>query len=79
MRVPFFNKYIQNYKHRTGLPKTTVIVSLVFLWAMLLISCVLSASIWMIILLGVVGICVTIHILMVSKPKNKQMRNHEAE
>ena len=78
MRVPVFNKYIENYTYRTGLPKKTVIASLAFLWVTLLISCILTATIWITLLLGVVGICVTVHVLMVSKPRNNRMvKNNE--
>ncbi len=72
MRIPLFNKYIHNYKHRTGLPRKTVVVSLVFLWVTLLISCILTMSIWIILLLGVIGICVTVHILIISKPRSNR-------
>ncbi len=72
MRIPLFNKYILNYKHRTGLPRKTVIVSLVFLWVTLLISCILTMSVWITFLLGVIGICVSVHILMISKPRTKR-------
>lgn len=78
MRIPVFSKYIENYKYRAGLPKKTVVFSLVFLWASLLISCILVASAWITLLLSVIGVCVTIHIIMVSrlkKPEHKQNKN----
>ncbi len=78
LRIPLFNKYIQNYKHKTGLPRKTVTISLAFLWGTLLISCILTKSVWITLLLGMVGVCVTVHILMVSKPRNnKSGKNNE--
>lgn len=78
MRIPVFNKYIENYKYGTGLPKKTVIVSLVYLWVTLLVSCILTMSVWITLLLGFIGIIVTVHILMISKPRNNRMvKNNE--
>ncbi len=78
MRIPVFNKYIENYKYRTGLPKKTVIISLVFLWVTLVTSCILTASVWITLLLGAVGVGVTVHVLTVSKPKkNKSGKKNE--
>ncbi len=67
MNIPFFNQYIRNYREGRPLPKRTVLQSLVFLWAMLLISARHVSTLWIIILLAVVGVGVTIHILCIAK------------
>lgn len=72
MKSRFFGEYITNYKERKGLSKTTVIKSLVFLWIMLTISILSIASLWSAILLPFIGAAVTVHILMIAKPKEMQ-------
>ena len=71
MRVPFFNQHIQNYQNRTGLSRKTVVVSLLFLWGMLLLSGLLVKTFWVIALLFLVGVAVTTHILWVARPKHR--------
>ncbi len=69
LRITFFREYLENYQKGNGLPRSTVIKSLVFLWGMLLVSMFLIGRLWLTLLLIVVGICVTIHILWIAKPK----------
>jgi uncharacterized membrane protein YbaN (DUF454 family) len=71
LRLPFFKDHIENYTHRTGLSPKIVIKSLSFLWGMLLLSMVLFKSLWLCLLLIVVGSAVTIHILWMAKTKEK--------
>ena len=81
MKIPFFNEYISNYKARNGISRKTVIVSLVFLWTMLTISAIIVKRPWIILCLIIVGISVTTHILIVSKPrthKNKHIDEKSA-
>ena len=66
-----FGEYITNYQERNGLKRSTVIKSLSFLWIMLILSMVLIAQIWSVILLTSIGSIVTIHILIIAKPKEK--------
>lgn len=66
-----FGEYITNYKERNGLRRGTVIRSLSFLWIMLLLSTVWIHSLWAVIFLPCVGTAVTIHILMIAKPKKR--------
>lgn len=68
-RSPFFADYITCYKKRKGLKKSTVIISLVFLWAMLVLSVFRIQTVWSTILFSVVGLAVTIHIVYISRPK----------
>jgi len=70
-RLPVFGEHLRNYHNRTGLPRRTVIVSLVFLWGMLALSCALSRRLWLIALLLAVGAAVTAHILWMARPREK--------
>lgn len=69
LRIPFFREYIENYSQRRGLRKSTVAASLVFLWGMLLLSVVLTRRLYLALLLAGIGAAVTVHILMIAKPK----------
>ena len=71
MQIRFFREHITNYKKRTGLPKGNVIFSLSFLWVVLFISMFLTGQLWAVVLLAAVGIAVTIHIGLMSRPKKK--------
>lgn len=69
MQIPVFRTYIENYRSRAGLPRKTVVKSLIFLWGMLGLSMYLIGALWAVVLLTVVGTCVTIHILHIAKPR----------
>lgn len=70
----FFSDYITNYKKQSGLKKSTVVISLVFLWAMMGISVVCMKTLWADICLPIIGIAVTAHILYMARPKNTSRR-----
>lgn len=72
MKVPFFREHIENYKHRTGLSKKTVCISMFWLWGMLLLSMIAVRSELVSLLLLIVGAMVTFHILWMSKCRNKE-------
>ena len=74
MKIPFFNEHIENYNTRKGLSLKTILISLIWLWGMLIISMVLMRALWAFILLSVIGSAVTTHILFVSRPKNKGVK-----
>jgi len=74
-----FSDYIGNYRERTGLRKRTVVVSLIFLWAMLGISVGWIQTLWAAILLPCIGTAVTVHILYMARPKNAQRKSKIAE
>ena len=71
MRIGFFREHLENYENRTGLPRRTVVASLVFLWGMMLLSMLRIRKSWVIALLVVIGIGVTVHILWMAKPKRE--------
>ncbi len=69
LRVPLFREYLENYRARRGLKRRTVAASLVFLWGMLGLSVFLTRQFWLALLLAGIGAAVTVHILMVARPK----------
>lgn len=72
MKIPFFSEYIKNYKEKKGLKPKTVAISLSSLWGMLLLSAFHIRIPWVLLILGLVGVSVTIHILWIAKPRNKE-------
>ena len=72
LRLPFFKDHIENYTSRRGLSRKIVIQSLSFLWGMLLLSMILLKSPWLCLLLAAVGTAVTIHILWMARPREKE-------
>jgi uncharacterized membrane protein YbaN (DUF454 family) len=74
MRIAFFREHIENYEKRTGLSRKTLIISLSWLWGMLLLSIVLTWTLWIACLLLAIGTAVTTHILWMARD-----RNHEGE
>ncbi|MDR0888212.1 MAG: YbaN family protein [Candidatus Methanoplasma sp.] len=64
----YFGEYIDNYRTGAGVSKRTKANALVFLWAMLLISGFFMRNNHMVLLiLLIVGICVTAHVLLLRK------------
>lgn len=69
LKSKFFSEHLHNYKHRTGLKKKTLAVSLGFLWVSLGVSMFVIHQLWAFVFLFAVGIAVSIHILCVARPK----------
>ena len=65
----YFGSYIENYRNKTGVPKSVKIKSIVFLWMMLAISALITKNLLIAIMLIIVGIGVTIHLYLL-KTKN---------
>lgn len=72
LKIPFFREHIENYKTKKGLPIKTVLISLIFLWSMLIFSMVKMNKLLMSLVLGFIGIAVTIHILWVSRDRSEK-------
>ena len=70
MRIAFFKEHIENYEKKTGLSRRTLVISLGWLWGMLLLSIALTRTLWIACLLLVVGVAVTVHILCVAKARD---------
>lgn len=66
MKISFFKEHVENYEKRIGLRKKTVLISLLWLWSMLLISIFIVKNIRITFLLLLIGIAVTIHILLMA-------------
>ena len=60
----YFGSYIDNYKNKRGVPWDVKRNSLIFLWLVLISSAIISNNDFMIVILAIVGICVTAHILL---------------
>ena len=71
LKFKFINEHATNYKMRTGLKKSSVLVSLAFLWISMGVSMFATKTLWVTVLLLLIGISVTVHILLIARPKNK--------
>ena len=60
-----FGQYIENYRTKKGISRLLKIASIVFLWAGLSISMAVTQKTWLCIFLCGVGVCVTIHLLLI--------------
>lgn len=69
LKIGFFREYYENYQTRQGLSKRTVAGSMIFLWGMLLLSCLLTQRLWVTALLLCVGVAVTAHLLYMARGK----------
>ncbi len=72
MRVSYFREFIETYQHRRGLSKKTLIVSLFWLWAMMLLSMILTKKLWVVILLTLIGAAVTTHLFRMSRARDNE-------
>lgn len=64
-----FGSYIENYKNKKGVPIEVKRDSLIFLWFMLIISMIIINKPIMMVILAIIGICVTSHILLLKTKK----------
>ena len=68
---PIFGPYIENYRTKQGVSKQLKAASIMFVWTGLFISMAIVQTTWMCILLGTIGIGVTIHLLMIKTKEDK--------
>lgn len=69
-RSRYFGEYVRNYKSGCGISRAARRSGLIFLWLTLTVSAILSGNpkVWLV--LGLVGIAVTIHLVTIKrKPK----------
>ena len=64
-----FGQYIENYRTKQGISLGLKIASIAFLWAGLIISIIVVGTIWTRIALGIVGMGVTVHLLLIKTKK----------
>lgn len=69
MKITFFREHIENYEKREGLSRKTVLISLSWLWSMLILSMLLVQLLWLACLLSIIGIAVSLHIIFMAKAK----------
>lgn len=70
---PFFGEYIENYRTAGGVRRSVKIRALIFLWGGLAVSAAVTRRPMVWVILGVVGGCVSIHILMLkTKDETKE-------
>jgi len=65
----FFGPYIDNYRTKQGVSAAHKTRAIVTLWVLLILSAVLTRLLWLTLLLFVVGVCVTIHLLLIKTKK----------
>ena len=68
----FFGPYIDNYRTKQGIKKSLKITSIAMLWAGLIISMAMVRTMLIYIILSIVGVCVTIHLLMIKTKKETE-------
>jgi len=70
-RSKYFGSYIENYHNKIGIPRRIKQRSIIYLWASLIISMVVTRTLPMVILLIVVGLVVTIHLITLKTKKEE--------
>ena len=60
----FFGPYIENYRNKTGVPRSVKTVSIISMWFLLAVSAYFMNKLWSYILFPMIGTAVTIHILL---------------
>lgn len=69
LRNRVFGPFIENYHTKQGISLLHKVVSIAFLWTGLIISIIIVRTTLIYIILGMVGIGVTIHLLMIKTKK----------
>ncbi len=77
LKVSYVRQYVNSYYHQKGLPTKTMVMSLVFLWGMLILSMVTVKKSWLTLLLVAIGFGVTLHIIWIGKMREKRKKSHE--
>jgi len=68
-RNRFLGPYIENYRTKQGIKRSWKIGSIAFLWIKLIIAMLIIRTTWIFILLGTIGVCVTMHLLLIRTKK----------
>ena len=72
-----FGQYIENYRTKQGISLWLKISSIAFLWTGLIISMVIVQTLWIYVMLGIVGCAVTIHLLLIKTKKAPEISAEE--
>lgn len=70
-RSRYFAEYLENRRTGCGISKATRNGSITVLWSMLLLSAFVVHKPYLWVILGIVGVAVTLHLLYLTKPKNR--------
>ena len=70
-RNRIFGPFIENYHTGQGVSKSLKIGSILFTWVWLIISMAVVRTMWIYVILGVVGVCVTIHLILIKTKKER--------
>ena len=76
LKIPYVRQYVNSYYHQKGLPTKTMVITLSFLWGMLILSMVTVKKEWLTLLLIAIGLGVTLHIFWIGKVREKR-KNRE--
>lgn len=69
LKIPFVKEYYSCYMEHKPIKRSTIITSIIFLWAGLILSMVLVKLWYVIMILATVGTIVTLHILWIARAK----------
>jgi len=69
LRSRVFGPFIENYRTRSGISRLHKYGSIAFLWVGLISTIVIMRTGWVFVVLGLVGIGVTTHLLMIRTKK----------
>lgn len=64
-----FGPYIENYRTKQGISIWHKIASIAFLWTGLIISMIITHSLWVRIILILVGVGITVHLILIKTKK----------
>lgn len=79
LKIPFFKEHYENYKDRRGISRKTLIKSLTYLWLSMIVSMIIVKKLWLVFLLTFIGICVTIHLVYMSRARIKDDEEKKTE
>ena len=68
---PYFGEYLRSYKEGTPISRSTRAKGIALTWVVLAVSIALLQENWIRTLLAVIGVCVTIHLLLIGRPGAK--------
>ena len=77
MSISFFREHFENYEQRKGLSRKTLLISLCWLWGMLILSMFLLRELWITLFLIFIGTSVTFHLLWMSKERKKNRNDNK--
>jgi len=64
-RTKCFGPYIEHYRTKQGVAKRLKVISITVVWLSLSISMLILQTTWALIMLPIVGLCVSIHIALI--------------